>query len=726
LVTGISNPSSGGITDSTITEVLNNITSNTVPVTYSIIPSNKGCTGDPFFYSVSIKPTPAAPVISNSTPVCAGTPLNLFTNTIAGAGYQWTGPNGFSSVQQNPVLTNVTTASAGIYQLTISVNKCSSSPSSKNIAPVIAAPAANSNSPLCEQSRLQLTAGGLAGASYSWKGPAGFSSAVQNPFLNSVSPSNAGMYYVTASIAGCTGLTDSVAVTVNIPPAKPQVFSNSPVCTSDSITLNASNITANASLQWSGPGGFKSSLPTLTIPRAEKTNEGEYNLTVSTQGCAVTNAAATSVLVNQRPQINSIGNNGPVCEGGTLILNATSLPGAVFSWSSLSGYSATAQNPAINNVTKSNQESYRAVVTLNGCASDTAVTNVLIVKAAIADPGSSRVVCANNASVTLAGIITGEDTQTGTWSSDGAGSFLPNANQLSAMYVPDKTDTARRKVTLTLTTSNNKVCPVQSSRIDLTILPAPVVNAGPDQSVCSNDSLVTLQGMVANAGGANWLSSGSGVFRQSSSSLNNIYVPSRQDIQRGTVSFYLRSSNNGNCFVVSDTAQYRIQPIPFVNAGNDMMVFENEPTRLSPTVTGNGLQFLWTPAIDLSSATVQNPILTPKTNQEYTIQVTGTGSCTVSDKLLIRVLKPFIIPNIFTPNGDGVHDVWSIPELANYPGASVEIFTRGGMKIFSSVGYERPWDGTYNGQPVPVATYYYIIRPNFRDMLFSGSVTIVR
>jgi hypothetical protein len=156
--------------------VLNNTTNNIVPVTYSIIPTSKGCTGDPFFYTASIKPTPAAPVINNSTPVCAGTPLNLFTNSVTGASYQWSGPNGFSSTLQNPVLTNVTTASAGIYQLRITVSNCTSSPSAKNIAPVIAAPAAASNSPLCEQSTLRLTADALAGATYSWKGPAGFSS----------------------------------------------------------------------------------------------------------------------------------------------------------------------------------------------------------------------------------------------------------------------------------------------------------------------------------------------------------------------------------------------------------------------------------------------------------------------------------------------------------------------------------------------------------------------
>ncbi len=725
-VPGISNPVSTGITDTSITEVLINSTSGTIPVTYQIVPVNKGCTGDPFFYTASVKATPAAPAISNNTPVCAGSSLNLFTNAITGATYQWTGPNGFSSTQQNPVLTTVTTAAAGIYRLSIVVNGCASSPSSKNIAPVIAAPTATSNSPVCEQSTLSLAAGGLAGATYAWTGPSGFSSALQNPTLTAVKSSQAGTYYVTASIAGCAGLTDSVKVNISIPPGAPTVLSNSPVCSKDSITLQALNIASNAILQWSGPGGFISASATPSIMDAAKSNEGLYNVTVSTPGCAITNASSVSVAVNLKPSISAISNNSPLCEGDTLRLSATSFAGAGFSWSSTSGYTSSLKSPLLSNITKADETTYYVVASLNGCASDTAFTKVLVTKKSIATAGSNTIVCANNAAVQLLGNITGDDTQTGVWSSDGTGTFLPAANQLSAVYMPGLADTAKRKVVLTLRTTNNKVCAVSSSTKEITITPAPVVNAGMDKTVCANDSLVTLLGTIGNAGGGNWTSSGTGFFQSSGSSLSKIYVPSRSDITRGNVRFYLASTGNGNCAVVSDTVQYTIQPIPYVNAGNDLIIFENETIRLSPVVSGTGLKFLWTPSLNLSSDTAQNPLLTGKNNQTFTIRVTGTASCSVEDQVNVKVLKPFPIPNIFTPNGDGVHDVWQIPELANYPGASVDIFTRSGMKIFSSVGYQQPWDGTFNGKPVPVATYYYIIKANFRNISFSGSITIVR
>ncbi len=724
VVTGIINPASSGQTDSVFTEVLNNTSTNIVPVTYSIIPSNKGCEGDPFFYTASVKPTPAVPAISNSIPVCAGTPLTLFTNAVVGGSYQWTGPNGFSSTQQNPVVTNITTASAGIYQLLISVNKCNSSPASKNIAPVIAAPAAASNSPLCEQSTLRLTAGGLNGATYSWKGPSGFSSSIQNPLLPSINVSNAGVYYVTASIAGCTGLTDSVTVNINVPPGTPAIASNSPVCNKDSITLKTLSASPNSNFQWSGPAGFRSVSPSPLISNAQKTNEGLYNLTVSAPGCAITSASSLSVLVNQRPQILTINNNSPLCEGDALLLSATSQAGADFFWNTASGFSSSLQNPKLSNITKTNEDTYRVVASLNGCLSDTAITKVTIVKASVANAGNSSTLCANNAQVTLSGTITGEDTQTGKWSSDGSGSFLSGTNQLANIYVPSAADTAKRKLTLTLQTTNNKVCPVNTSGTVVNIIPAPRVNAGIDSLVCANDSLINLSGQVLNAISGVWISSGTGNF-QNSSSLNRTYVPSRSDIQKGAVRFYLVSTGNGNCLAVSDTVQIIIQPVPFVDAGNDLTIFENETIQLKPQVK-DGLQFLWTPSFNLSSDTVANPILTGKVNQEYKIRVTGTGSCVAEDQVFVRVLKAFIIPNIFTPNGDNIHDTWEIPELANYPGAIVEIFTRSGARIYSAVGYEKPWDGTFNGKPVPVATYYYIIKPNFRNLIFSGSVTIVR
>jgi gliding motility-associated-like protein len=90
------------------------------------------------------------------------------------------------------------------------------------------------------------------------------------------------------------------------------------------------------------------------------------------------------------------------------------------------------------------------------------------------------------------------------------------------------------------------------------------------------------------------------------------------------------------------------------------------------------------------------------------------------------VLKNLNISNTFTPNGDGINDTWKIKYLETYPGNTVNIYNRYGEKVYSSVGYGVPWDGTRNGTNLPAGTYYYIIDPKNSRGVVSGSVTIIR
>jgi gliding motility-associated-like protein len=110
----------------------------------------------------------------------------------------------------------------------------------------------------------------------------------------------------------------------------------------------------------------------------------------------------------------------------------------------------------------------------------------------------------------------------------------------------------------------------------------------------------------------------------------------------------------------------------------------------------------------------------------FTLTATGAGNCTATDTMSVKILKPVSVPNSFSPNGDGINDQWVIPNLAEYPNMNVEVYNRYGQKVFQSVGYGRPWDGTYNGQPLPFGTYYYIINLRNGFAPLTGSVTIVK
>jgi gliding motility-associated-like protein len=115
--------------------------------------------------------------------------------------------------------------------------------------------------------------------------------------------------------------------------------------------------------------------------------------------------------------------------------------------------------------------------------------------------------------------------------------------------------------------------------------------------------------------------------------------------------------------------------------------------------------------------------------------LTSTGKCLInpstSSNAITVKLNPnsqcvIVIPNAFTPNGDGINDLWNISALQGYPNCSLTIFTRYGSLIFKSTGYVKAWDGTYNGSALPVGTYYYILDIKNGKKTMSGAVTILR
>jgi len=114
---------------------------------------------------------------------------------------------------------------------------------------------------------------------------------------------------------------------------------------------------------------------------------------------------------------------------------------------------------------------------------------------------------------------------------------------------------------------------------------------------------------------------------------------------------------------------------------------------------------------------------------QYPITVSGAASPNYTFTYVpgvLTILPPLFIPNTFTPNGDGVNDKWDIDRLSDFSDCTVQIFSRYGLPVYSSVGYGAPWDGTYKGTLLPTGTYYYLIDLKNGGALLSGFVTIVR
>ena len=138
-----------------------------------------------------------------------------------------------------------------------------------------------------------------------------------------------------------------------------------------------------------------------------------------------------------------------------------------------------------------------------------------------------------------------------------------------------------------------------------------------------------------------------------------------------------------------------------------------------------GLKYQWTPPASLNDPTLLRPIASPANDTRYLLTVTSAKGCVDTSSMFLKVLFKPIIPNTFTPNGDGINDKWDIQYIDSYPGAIIEVYNSVGTLMFRSVGYNVPWDGSVKGSKLPLGTYYYVVDPKNGRAKISGYVTIL-
>ena len=166
------------------------------------------------------------------------------------------------------------------------------------------------------------------------------------------------------------------------------------------------------------------------------------------------------------------------------------------------------------------------------------------------------------------------------------------------------------------------------------------------------------------------------------------------------------------------------------NAGTDQDINAGSSVQLQTSASAG--TYLWTPATGLSSATTLNPIANPSETTTYTLTVTTPEGCTNSDVVTINVkhdigcTDPMVA---FTPNGDGINDLWLVGNEGCYANASVQVYNRYGSKVFENGNYKNNWEGRYKGKLLPDGTYYFVIDftlSNGRHRTVQGNVTILR
>ena len=249
-------------------------------------------------------PTPDA---SSNGPVCRGHELRLGVGSIPNAIYSWTGPSGFSSNAQYPIVTSADTKDSGLYVITADVDGCVSLPDTiyVGLKPMPDILSVHSNQPaICEGDSLTLIAKGLfhtPDVVYKWTGPNGFVSEPSHVVgIGNASMKQQGKYLVHAELDGCVSEPKSVEVAVKVRPDKPTTSSNSPAPdkpknVGDQVELYGDSGLPNTSYSWTGPQGFVSQDQNPVISYATKLSEGWYYLTITFGGC--TSRDSTYVMI---------------------------------------------------------------------------------------------------------------------------------------------------------------------------------------------------------------------------------------------------------------------------------------------------------------------------------------------------------------------------------------------------------------------------------------------
>ena len=295
----------------------------------------------------------------------------------------------------------------------------------------------------------------------------------------------------------------------------------------------------------------------------------------------------------------------------------------------------------------------------------------------------------------------------------------PTANEVYAHLYPLFGTPATQSYQVLIKASTGNSCMGQSIPQTITLYAAPDVIFNAISSVCEEALSVTL-----NSASDIYNNIGTGIYSGSGIATSPVLNPSTAGAGSHSI-LYTFTGNNG-CM---DTASQNIfiYPTPKIELGADRNVLEGDQLTLVPVLlSGSGLVYSWTPSTYLDNPLSATPITTPLNDISYLVDITSIDGCKSSDLVNIKVVRDFIVPNTFTPNGDGINDKWEIEFLSLYPNHHIQIFNRYGQVILDTKNYITPWDGTYKGKPLPAGTYYYIIDLDGLRATKKGYITIIK
>jgi gliding motility-associated-like protein len=506
--------------------------------------------------------------------------------------------------------------------------------------------------------------------------------------------SQSGSYTVSVGSGSCSGVSNAILVTIT--PATLAVInalSSTTICTGENVILTSAN-TANT-YQWLLNGvaiaGETNQQLTVNTP-------GDYTLQVgSANGCAATSLPTTVTLLTATiPTVTSTNGQFSFCQGQSLILEA--MAGLTnYQWS-INGTiipGATADTLLVNQT-----GSYSvSTVNANGCNTSSlqTVINLLPLPTAIVAPSGPILIC--NAVPVLLQVPSGAASYQ--WYNAGNSIVGANLNTFLASQTGD----------YSVEITNASGCSAISNTVIVSFnasISVGIYNATPFP--CEGD--VVYLSTTQNFNQIDWTTGESGIQIAVTSSGN----------------YGVTVVSSGGC-TASKNIDIDFLPKPMVEAGDNIA---------SDCVNGVLLQGIgdgtptWEPALGLSNVNTFDVKAFPTNTTIYYLTV-DNGTCKATDSLIVSAeCSSVYMPSAFTPNGDGLNDVFKAfgMDLQDF---KLVIYNRWGEKIFQSQDIDLGWDGTYKGAPSPLGLYIWELeaadkngKPLLNEIQRRGTVSLVR
>lgn len=313
-------------------------------------------------------------------------------------------------------------------------------------------------------------------------------------------------------------------------------------------------------------------------------------------------------------------------------------------------------------------------------------------------------------------VFTATPTMVGTyyyqWYVDDISQGSPTDNPIFKYTTPQKENDSQANITVKLLESISNPCDAYSARKSIKI----AIKGSPDAKIVFNgfDCMIlpTKLSVVSNAAAQyQWQENGVDILNEN----KNVF----EVIKSGKYS--VKIIQNG-CETISAIQKIigisEAEKIRF-HVAEDTTIMAGEAVKLKISTT-NAVYFSWTPATDLSDATIEQPFARPSETTQYVLTASNETGCSTTAAVTVNVKSAIYIPSAFSPNNDGLNDEWKIENIGLYPEATVEVFNRWGNTIFYSNNNSTPW----NADGIEANTYSYVIKTKFK--IYRGLVTVLR